>query len=165
VRTPDDAEVLQHGTDDPWPWRRVAAVLLVPAVAVAVAVGVDRSERAREEGALAACAAAGDAAVDRAWQPIVAMAQYVRPTLSQVPEGSTRNGIFALVAGEAQDRAGLVAAARDGCTEVRIWWHHHDLRERRDACAATLTTEVGRLADVARDGRVAFEGATLERCG
>lgn len=161
---PDQAEVLQHGAGEPWPWRRIATVLVAGGLAAGLLLTVDGSARAREEAALTACVAAGDAAVDRAWEPIVAMARYVRPTLAQVPDGSTREGIFDLVADEAQDRGLLVSAARTDCAEVAIWWHHRELRERRDACSSALALEADRLAAVARDGRVAFERATLERC-
>ncbi len=160
-----EGEVLQQGTGDPWPWRRITTLLLVAVVAIGALVGTDRWAREREEAALAGCVAAADAAVDRAWEPIVAMARYVRPTLAQVPDGSTRRGIFDLVAGEAQDRDQLVRAARAGCADVTIWWHHRDLRRRRDACSSALSTEADRLAAVAQDGRAAFERTTLGRCG
>ncbi len=158
-------EVLQHGTGDPWPWRRITTLLLVGAVAVGAVVGLDGWARQREEAALAGCVAAADAAVDRAWEPIVAMAGYVRPTLAQVPDGSTRSGIFDLVAGEAQGGEQLVAAAGKGCADVAVWWHHRDLRRQQDACASALAAEADRLAAVARDGRAAFERTSLERCG
>ena len=160
-----EAEVLQQGTGDPRPWRTITTLLLVGAVAIGALVALDSAAREGEETALDGCVAAADAAVDRAWEPIVAMARYVRPTLAQVPDGSTRRGIFDLVAGEAQDREQLVSAARAGCADVAIWWHHRDLRRRRDACSSALATEADRLAAVAQDGRAAFERATQGRCG
>jgi hypothetical protein len=161
----DDAEVLDHGGRARWPARRVAT-LLAAALALVGLVGVaDRAAREREQRALAGCEAAANQAVDRAWAPVVAMAGYVRPTLAQVPAGRTRQGIFDLVAEEAENGDKRVADAADRCASVPIWWHHVDLRRERDRCAAALTLEAGRLLSVADDGRAAFERETQERCG
>lgn len=161
---PDHAEVLQQRGGEPWPWRRIIFALLAGAVVAAGLVSTDRAARSREEAALAACVAAGDRAVERAWEPVVSMAYYIRPTLFQVPDGRTRDGIFDLVAREAEGRDRLVSEARAGCADITIWWLHGDLRERRDACSAALGAATDRLAAVARDGRVAFEGVRVERC-
>ena len=162
----DDVEVLEQTRRQArWPARRIALLLVAVVVLLGSLGVVDRNARGREQRALAGCEAAANATVDQAWAPVVAMAGYVRPTLSQVPEGRTRQEIFDLVAAEAEGGDQPVADAAARCASVPIWWHHADLRRQRDLCTSALAAEVGRLAAVARNGRAAFDRAALARCG
>lgn len=160
-----EPEVLERRGHEPWPRRRLAVGLLVASTLLAAAVSADRAARTQEAADLDRCERAANAALGRAWAPVGAMAAYVRPTLSQVSAGSTRDGLLQLVADQATGRTATLHEAADRCRGVRLWWHHSDLRSRRSSCANALAAEASRLEDVADDGRAAFVGNGRSRCG
>ncbi len=160
-----DADVLERGGREPWPLRRILAAMAALTLAAVALGAADEVARGREAAALIRCESAANDAVVKVWAPVVAMAGYVRPTLTQVPAGSTRDGIFRLVADEAGGRSARLTTAADRCAGIDIWWHHSELRQRRTGCVAALAAEARQLQAVTRDGRVAFDRQSQAACG
>ncbi len=137
------------------PPRRLRVVLLALGLVLAVAgFLVDRSVRAREERAVAACAQEATTAVDLAGRPVHAAYEYIRPVLANGPGRARSADLYLLVAEAAP--AGVdpdVAAAARRCGAITVLPWHDAVRQRRERCLAVLSRQRSGLAAIARDGK------------
>ena len=137
----------------PWVRRLLVSVLVIAVVAAWL---VDRRIRADETVAVDRCAAAANAALDAAFDPVDAMAGYVRPALASAPTAQLRRDLFALVGSTAVGSSDRLVAARDLCADTSVLAVHGELRARLEACGRKVERAIDYLDAVARDGRAAF---------
>ena len=140
--------------------RRLLAVVLVVLVAsTAALLVVDQRVRDREARALDACATHARLAVKEADDPLYVMTAYVRPVLDHGAAAWRRHAMYALVSIVAAGAGGQLAPARRRCSDVDVWWLHHSLRDRREACVGALDAQAAFLRAVARDGHAVLHGS------
>jgi hypothetical protein len=143
--------------------RRLLVVVLV--IAVVAAWLVDRRIRADETVAVDRCAVAANAALDRAFSRVEAMAFYVRPTLESSSPDRLRRDLYALVGSTATGASDRLVPARDLCAGTSVLAVHGELRARLDACVRRVERAIDYLDAVVRDGRTAFLSAPSGRSG
>lgn len=142
-----------------------ARVVLVCAAAVLALAGylVDREVRAREQRAVATCAAEVATTVDLAGRRVRAIYEYVRPTLAGASTTPLRNGLYRLIAKTARRAVGRLPVAGGSCDGISVLPVHEELRTRRDRCLEVLERQRSGLKAVAADGSTVLEWASAPR--
>ncbi|MDN4160093.1 hypothetical protein [Nocardioides abyssi] len=139
------------------PVRRRTHLLLAAAAVLAVAGwAADHDLREQEERAVAGCREAATAATARTDASMAMIRAYVQPALLSVPEGSSQDGFFALVADEALEVAPRMDEALVRCRDVDVLPVHRALQRQRDAYVDHLAARADWLAEIAADGRAYY---------
>ncbi len=142
-------DLLRSGSDGGRrPPRRV---LLAAGLVLALAVGGDRWQLSREQGALVRCVEGAESAAVYADRQIAATAQYAAPGLSGTAPAGVRASLQQVLQQTAAKGIVPAQAARRRCSAVRILPWHAGQRRGRDTYVSFLRARTGQLRRVSQN--------------
>lgn len=146
------ADVVEFDGRRGWSRRTWAVVLAVVSLLIGAAWLVEARTRARDQEAVATCAAVAEDALRGQDERFEFMADYLRPAMLALPVGG-RDSLYALMSRTAAESSPRVRGALATCERVEPAWFHPDLRSRRDALVEHLAATVSLLRSIESDGR------------